>query len=81
MSSRRCPLLLVLLLVGRTAAQESSTLTGHDKAVRWIAFSPDGKTLASASMDHTVKLWDVATGKERLTLKGHTPPPARRRRR
>ena len=37
-----------------------------------MAFSPDGKTLASGSMDKTIKLWDVATGKEQATLKGHT---------
>ena len=36
-----------------------------------MAFSPDGKTLASASLDKTIKLWDVATGKEQSTLKGH----------
>ena len=37
-----------------------------------MAFSPDGKRLASASGDGTVKVWDAATGQETLTLKGHT---------
>jgi WD40 repeat protein len=32
----------------------------------------DGKTLASGSQDHTIKLWDVNTGKAGATLKGHT---------
>src|SRR5262249_26004584 len=36
-----------------------------------VAFSPDGKRLASASGNHTVKVWDAQTGQELLTLKGH----------
>ncbi len=37
-----------------------------------VAFSPDGKRLVSGSGDKTIKLWDTATGKELLTLKGHS---------
>ncbi len=42
--------------------------------VRILEFTPDGKTLASAGADRTVKLWDVATGQELLTLEGPTSP-------
>src|SRR5262249_60665474 len=36
-----------------------------------LAFSADGKTLAPGSLDGTIKLWDVADGKEKATLRGH----------
>src|SRR5438309_1868007 len=48
-----------------------ATLQGHKSMVFSVAYSPDGKTLASGSNDATIRLWDVATGKERATLQGH----------
>jgi hypothetical protein len=37
-----------------------------------MAYSPDGQRLATASEDHTVRVWDAATGQELLSLQGHT---------
>ncbi|MFG3343854.1 trypsin-like peptidase domain-containing protein [Streptomyces sp. NPDC048018] len=44
-------------------------LTGHTETVRTVAFSPDGETLATVGDDHTMRLWDVATGKARIFRK------------
>jgi WD40 repeat protein len=46
-------------------------LSGHTSHVSRVAFSPDGKTLASASDDETVKLWNMGSDQLRATLKGH----------
>src|SRR5262249_38055889 len=47
-------------------------LLGHTGGVSGVAFSGDGKRVASGSDDGTIKVWDAATGQDKLTLRGHT---------
>jgi WD40 repeat protein len=61
----------VVLGVSQQGLGQWATLKGHKRAVWSLAFSPDGRTLASASLDGTARVWEVLTGKERGTLQGH----------
>jgi WD40 repeat protein len=50
------------------------TLQGHSIWIGRIAWSPDGRFLASPSSDQTIRLWDAQTGQHLRTLEGHTDP-------
>lgn len=52
-------------------------LTGHTNYIMGVSFAPDGQHLASASVDGTVKLWDIHTGACLQTFSEHTAPAIR----
>jgi WD40 repeat protein len=51
--------------------REVATLRGHQDWVSSVSFSPDGKFLASGSLDETIKVWEVGSWREVATLRGH----------
>ena len=53
---------------------ETALLTGHTETVMHVAFSPDGKILASSARDETIRLWNTETGESLLSLSHPTHP-------
>ena len=49
-------------------------MTGHQKLVNHVNFSPDGRFVVSSSFDNSIKLWDGIRGTFISTLRGHVAP-------
>ncbi len=52
--------------------KHQAVLSGHQAQIYGLAWSPDGKTLATGSWDSTAAVWDATTGMRIVTLRGHT---------
>jgi WD40 repeat protein len=73
--NKRFAFAAILGIASSVAASEPSarlTIQAHKDTVRCVAFSPDGKMLATGGYDFAVRLWSLPMGTERATLKGHS---------
>ena len=61
-----------LKLMNFATMEMLAVVSGHRDAIQGIDFSPDGKTLVTASWDGTAKFWHVATGHELFTYRSGT---------
>ena len=68
---------LTIRLCEVATGRQIRALAGHQLAILSVCFAPDGKTLASGGRDRTIRLWDVATGKETPNLGRGSRRPAR----
>ena len=58
----------VVQLWDAQTGDHKTTLTGHTKQVNSVAYSPDGEIIASGGEDGTGRLWEVATGKQKIVM-------------
>ena len=54
--------------------REPVIFRGHSIRPNSVTWSPDGKRLASGGQDNLIKVWDLATRSEVLTIRGHSNP-------
>ena len=62
---------LALVTALQSPYYTANILRGHEGVIKSVAFSPDGRTIVTASIDGTARVWDTATGREIAVLRGH----------